>query len=370
MITMENVLKRGRTVWDRQLLPEDEYAERVRALRERMAQERIDALVSIGHSNRPGNFTYLSGHVPPLRWMGVVLGREAGPVLVSGGGSREVPFVRSQTWIEDIRTSRSLFTGPAEVVASAVGEIVGAAARVGVAGIREDLTAADRRELLSALDAYEVIEADALMMDVRAVKRPREIVALERSLSIAREAVDAARKAWRSGASNTTALLTAEHTARMRGSRDVRVLGNVYGAELAPVEELSDDRPGHLVTYCAVEHLGYWGEACGTTMTAPDATSRAVGAMVKAARPGVTAGELAGVAQEQLPVGEADLALAHGFGNAVGLDLAEPPIIRPGCPELLTVGTVLALRAVTVHSGKLSCASETIRLDADGATAL
>ena len=60
MITMHNVVKRGRTVWDRSLLPDDEYGERVRLVREAMAREGIDALVGIGHTASYGSLTYLT----------------------------------------------------------------------------------------------------------------------------------------------------------------------------------------------------------------------------------------------------------------------------------------------------------------------
>jgi len=376
MITMHNVLKRGRTVWDRGVLPEDEYVERVRLVREAMAQAGLDGLVTVGHTARPGNFTYLSGSVPPLGWMGIVLGREAGPFLVSGGGSREVPFLRTQTWlIDDIRTSRSLFHGPAAVVVEALGEFMPSGGRVGLVGAREDLTPVAHAELLDALRDYDVVEGDALLGDLRAVKRPREQAAQRRSLEIARRAVDAGLEAWERGASTASALIATEKAARLGGCRDVRVLGNLDGEQLAPVEEPGDTRGDHLVVYVAVEHLGYWAQAsgdsdAGSANPAASAARAAVEAMTGAAGPAVAVGDLAAAAARELPGGEGDVAFSYGLGGGIGLDLSERPEVRPGASATLRPGEVLALQAFTVADGRLGGATETVRVDAEGVTLL
>jgi Xaa-Pro aminopeptidase len=372
MITMNNVLKRGRTVWDRSLLSEDEYVERVRALREVMAERGLDAVVSIGHSAHTGNFTYLSGYVPPLGWMSVVLGAEAGPVLVSGGGSREIPFVRTQTWIEDIRTSPSLFTGPAEVVAETIAELASPGARVGVVGALEDLAAAARTELLAALGAYEVVEVDDLLTGLRAVKRPREQLVLARAHAVAEGAVADAVAAWEDGASNTAALIAAERGVRIRGARDARILGTQAGEVLEPVEEHSEHRGERLVVFCAVEYLGYWAQACGTAGDAQEgpAARRAVDAMMGAARPGAPASALAAAAIAELPAGSDDVALAYGLGGGLGIDLPEFPRLAEDSADIVPAGSVLALQAFTLEDGRLTCAGDTVRVEAGGVTRL
>ena len=297
MITMHNVVKRGRTAWDRALLPEDEYGERVRLVREAMAREGIDALVGVGHTASYGSLTYLTGNVPPLGWMAVVLGRESGPCLVTGGGSRDLPFLSTQTWISDIRPSASLFTGPAEVVAHAVGEMVGFGGTIALAGARENLGVEAYRELLAALPGRALADGDALLAALRAVKRPRERVAARRALEIARAAVDAALDAWEAGAPNAIALLVAEREARLRGARDARVLGTLTGPWLEPVEDVSEERLSHLALTCAVECVGYWGQACGDSGSGLNPAHRAVDAMTALVRAGVPVAELARAAE-------------------------------------------------------------------------
>ena len=369
MITMTNVLKRGRTVWDRALLPEDEYVERTRVLRDAMADGGLDVLVSLGHSTRPGNFTYLSGYVPPLGWMSTVLGAERGPMLVSGGGSREIPFVKTQTWIEELRTSRSLFAGPAEAVADAIAVITGPGARVGVAGAHYALNAVTRSELADALSAYEVVAADELMETTRMAKRPREIVALRQSATIARLAVDAAMNRFGEGASATEAILAAEYTGRHRGCRDVHVLGDLGNGQLAPVEALSDDRGERFSVYCAVEYLGYWGQAVASTAESSDA-SAALEAMIAAASPGVELSALASAALAALPADAVDLALSYGLGGGIGLDPSESPEVSTTSSATVAPGTVLALQTIVPEGRGLGGAAATLLVTEEGITPL
>lgn len=369
MITMENVLKRGRTVWDRFLLPEDEYVERVRAVR-RIAEERgLDLLVVLGQTPRIGDVCYLSGCIPPLGWMAVVLGQDVGPVLVISQGPRDLPFLRTQTWIEEIRPSASLFVSPAETVAGAVSDVASPGARIGLVGARDALATAAYAELRRALEAYDVVEVDGLLADLRSAKRARERVALQRSLEIARASVEAASRAWCDGASNAAAVLEAERAARRLGARDVRALGNLYGNELAPVEATGSGRLEPLVVYCAVEARGYWGQTCATTGD-EGAARRAVGAMVAAAGPGVAADTLLREATRELLGGDRDIALSYGLGSGIGLDLTERPLIVAGNTERIAEGAVLALQAITVEDGVLKCAGETIHVGRSGAVAL
>jgi len=369
MITMQNVLKRGRTAWDRSLMSEDEYVERVRETRAAMGAAGLEAVVAVGHTAHYGNLTWLSGNVPPLGWMAVVLGREAGPVLVTGGGSRDLPFLRTQTWIEDIRTSASLFAGPAEAVSAVIGEMVSDGASVGLVGAASELGPRVHGELIGALSAYAVSDRDDLLFDLRAVKRPRERVALERSLALARVAAGAAVDAWEDGASSSASLLAAERVARARGARDVRVLGNVDGEELAPVEERSSARRDRLVGVCAVESIGYWGTVAIDTAAPSVATAArsALAAMVGAAAPGVTGGAVAEAAADSLDGGSGDVAFAYGLGGGIGLDPDERPVVALGSSDVLVPGAVLALHVVTVSDGgSLSAAGETLRVEQDG----
>jgi Xaa-Pro aminopeptidase len=370
MITMENVLKRGRATWDRDALPEDEYRERVRLAREATRRAGLDALVVLGHSSRYGDSTYFNGAIPMMGWAAVVVDAdpEQEPAFITTSGPRERPFLKTQTWMERIVTSSSLFAGPAAGIIEVLGEPGSTRRRVGVAGARPSLEADAYDGLVAALEGFEVHDADDLLAGLRAVKRPREHVALERALAIARAAAAAASDAFTGGAQTADAMLAAERCARRGGAQDVRVLADLGDGGLSPLEGREEGRTDELVLYCAVEVLGYWAEAVAAP--AASAAAGAVAAMRDAARPGATGGDLAAEAVAGLPQTEADIALAYGLGGGIGLSLAEAPVVRPGGTDVLREGAVLALRAITSEGGRLTAAAETVRVRADGAVAL
>ncbi len=84
----------------------------------------------------------------------------------------------------------------------------------------------------------------------------------------------------------------------------------------------------------------------------------------------MNADELVDAALAELPRESADAAVAYGFGGGIGLDAGEWPRLAAGSQETLVAGGVLALHAVTRTDGRLTCAGETIRVDATGATVL
>lgn len=359
MKTMTSVLRHGRTVWDRNLLPDDEYVERTRLMREQMRAQGLDVFVALGHTTLAGDFAYLSDHVPPLNWMATVLGLEAGPLLVTGGGSRDIPFLSTQTWLQDIRTSRSLFAGPAATIGDAIAEMAQPGARVGLAGAERALDARPADELIEALGIYDVVDAASLMAAVRMVKRPRELAAMRDSLTVAAHAVEVGMGVWESGGSTAQSLLAAERSARLDGARDVRVLGGSGEMDLAPAVAVSTARGEALALHCVAELRGYWGQACACTGNATGAAV-AVDAMVNAASAGVTAGSVADAALRTLGPEAAEVALAYGLGAGIGLDEEEAPAIVPGSEVIIPAGTVLALQVVTRTDGQLVCAGTTV----------
>ena len=200
-------------------------------------------------------------------------------------------------------------------------------------------------------------------------KRPREIVALRQSATIARLAVDAAISRFREGASATEAILAAEYTGRRRGCRDVHVLGDLGNGQLAPVEALSDDRGERFSVYCAVEYLGYWGQAVASTAES-SAASAALEAMIAAAGPGVETSALASAALAALPADAVDLALSYGLGGGIGLDPSESPEVSTTSSATVAPGTVLALQTIVPEGTGLGGAAATVLVTEGGITPL
>lgn len=370
MISMEPVLKRGYSSWDSDVLPEDEYALRVEAVRGVLREQGLAALVVVNYSLLGvmvdyADMAYLSG----LQSGGALLIPVDGePAYVGFGGGRELGFMRTLTWLDHVLSGG----GPKafEVVREqlrARGIKSGSLAIAGAA----DLPAGAAARVQQAFADYALRPFDAELRALRAVKRPRELLAMRLTLGLVEDAVYAGLARFAGGGDNAAVMLEAERVARARKARDVRVLVNMGGSELRPFEGRLDGRHGPLRLWVAAQYQGYWAEAAATTPVSPgNAASRAVAAMLGAVRAGATTGDVATAAVATLAPAEAQTALEYGLGSTIGLAHDEGMRIRPGGTERLVAGSVLALRAHVGVGAEPSIDAAVASVEASGATRL
>lgn len=369
MISMEPVLKRGYASWDCDVLPEDEFALRIEAVREALRADGLRALVIVNHSLLGvmvdyADMAYLSG----LQSGGLLLvPLEGDPVYVGFGGGRELAFMRTLTWLEHlISGSGKAFEVLREQLRSR-GIDSGA---LGVAGAA-NLAPPVAHRFAAAFDGFALRPYDERLAALRSVKRPRELLATRLTLGIVEDAVAAGVAAFVAGGDNRAAMLEAERVARARRARDVRILANMGGAELRPWEGRLEGRHAPLRLWVAAQYQGYWAEAAATAPPpADDAASRAVAAMAAAARVGASASDLAAAALTVLPAAGRDAALEYGLGGAIGLAHREGLEIRPGNEERLLDGQLLAVHVHVSAGAAPSLASTMVRVGATAATRL
>ena len=97
-----SVLKRGCSTWDKQQMPEEEYQRRLESVRQQMAQQGLDALVIYGDNYNYADLCYLTNYFPKVRG-GIGIIPRSGPIaLLLNIGSRDVPFAKSLTWVDDV----------------------------------------------------------------------------------------------------------------------------------------------------------------------------------------------------------------------------------------------------------------------------
>jgi Xaa-Pro aminopeptidase len=368
MISMEPVLKRGYSSWDRAVLPDDEFALRVDGVRHALREARLRALVVVNYSLLGvmvdyADMAYLSG----LQSGGALLvPLEGEPAFVSFGGGRELAFMRALTWLPIVPGAGKAFELlPSELKARGVPS--GRIGVVGVAGIAPTVAARIR----DALAGFELVPFDAELRALRAVKRPRELRAMQITQGIVDAAVAAGVAAFSAGGDNRAAMLEAERAARASKARDVRVLASMGGPELRPWEGRLDGRHAPLRLWVAAQYQGYWAEAAATApLPRDDAAGKAVRAMQAAVRAGVTAGDVAAAGMAALPVSAVDSVLAYGLGGTIGLAHSEGIAIVPGSRERLAAGSVVALRAHVGDAPHPSLASGLVVVGPEGAAPL
>jgi Xaa-Pro aminopeptidase len=363
MLSMEPSIKRGLTFWDRALMPRDEFDERIRLVRSAMRERGLHALVIAGNMYEDADLLWLTaGPVDGI----LVLTLEDEPAIFTNSGSRESFFLRELTFIEELS-----YRGP--LVGSAVRAALAArgvtAGRIGTAGLQV-LASAPLQDVRQALADYTVEDASPMLRLLRASLRPRERVAVRIALGIATQAADAASAAFASGASNATAAIEAERIARRAGAWDVRILANLGAPGLRPFERPCHQRRAPLLLWVAARYQGYWADQAVASPDQPESeVSRALKAMMRAARAGVPAGEVAEAGLAALPEASRPIALDYGLGGGIGIELLGAPIIRPGNNAKLTAGALLAFR-IFADGATPSFASALVEVSENGVQAL
>src|SRR5436853_3969199 len=111
-----SVLKRGCSTWDPKEVPQAEFQLRLDAVRGEMARQKLDALVIYGDNYSFADLCYLTNYVPKVRGGIGVFPRDGAVALLLNIGSRDVPFAKTLTWVEDVRASNQLGRDAAELL--------------------------------------------------------------------------------------------------------------------------------------------------------------------------------------------------------------------------------------------------------------
>ena len=105
IFSRHSVLKRGCSTWDQQAMPQEEFQSRLDAARREMARQNLDGLVIYGDNYSFADLCYLTNYFPKVRG-GIAVVPRSGPLaLLLNIGSRDVPFAKTLTWVEDVRAS-------------------------------------------------------------------------------------------------------------------------------------------------------------------------------------------------------------------------------------------------------------------------
>jgi Xaa-Pro aminopeptidase len=365
MISMEPVLKRGYTAWDRDVLPADEFLARLQRVRAEMRDHGLDALVIVNYSLLGAMFDYADiAYVGGLQSGGVlVICHDSEPTLLSFGGGRELFFMREQTWLRNLIPGRGRTFDAASDLLAEHGLPGGRVGTVGLPGMPLDAV----RRFQTAFEPYDLVPFDTTLAALRAKKRPRELLAIGIAKAIVEEAAAAAASVFESGGDNTAALLEAERIARFKKARDVRALVNMSEHELRPFEGRLDGRHAPLLLWVAAQYHGYWAETA-VMSPADNATParRSVDAMAAAIRSGAVAGDVAEAGLAMLPGPAADAAQQHGLGGSLGLAQNEGLEIARGSTQKIQEGSVISLLTFTPGTA-VSIASRIVVVTEHGA---
>jgi Xaa-Pro aminopeptidase len=365
IFSRHSVLKRGCSTWDKEQMPEEEYQGRLERVRQQMAQQGLDALVIYGDNYSYADLCYLTNYFPKVRG-GIAVIPRSGPLsLLLNIGSRDVPFAKSLTWVEDVRASGQLGSDGAAVLK----EKGLARARVGLMDSGKGFPLPQLEELKEKLSEVEWQPSHSMLKSMRLRKSTRELAAVREAGRVLNEISEGVREFIRPGRKEYEIVADIDRLARDKAVEDIRILAGAKRLH-PPSFKMTVEMGNHWAIYLAIQHERYWVEVGRTYILSSEpklqsAYQKAQEIVVQMAgqlQPGNSAETIEESARKQLGEFYAT-ASNYGLGNGIGLDQREAPFFseedarQAGSLAIgeseLSEGMTLALRVAFETEGRL-----------------
>lgn len=355
---------------------EDEFRSRVVRLQRHMGAADLAALFV----TTPPNIRYLTGFAsefwesPTRPWFVVVpaSGDPVAVVLEIGAAAF------AKTWVRQVRTWQATgdpaYDGTDELV-DALRECTPAGARIGAEfgaemTLRMPVSGLDRLRRL--MDDRDLVDASGQLWATRRLKSEAEITRIRRACTLAGDMFDALPELVHVGDTEAEAVrrLRADLIARgvdavpfMPGRSGSGGLDEIVSAGghrvLSPGDVFFVDTgatvDGYFCDFDRLYAVDHVSDACAR---AHDALWRATEAGLAAAHPGSTTEDLWAAMQTVLAPAAGTSSAVGRFGHGLGLQLTEPPSLRPGDRTPLVPGMVLTLEPSLEYAPGLTLAHE------------
>jgi len=372
MQTVQPCVTIGSYMWAQDRLPQDEFTLRLDELHAAMDRHGWPAVLVYGDVREHAALAFFSNFIPRVRWGMALLPRLGEARLLGAMSTRDLPAMRTLTWIADVRSGMGpeweksfdpwfeRFTGDQAIKLGTLGfDIMAPVLR---ASVHRSL---GERFVLQRAD-------DVLAMPPRR-KRPRELTMLRASGKLVEAAAKIFVDSWRGNHEPETAALDAERAARSLAAQDVRTLVSLDGGRtLVPFQGRFEKCEGPLLGYLAVKVMGYWADLFvtvydGSLTPAAQRADTALDAIIADMRPGARADALHAKAVGALAPYKLHPVLGGSVGHGIGLSLHEGPEFRASSDAVLVEDGVYALQvgAADAEAGNI-LTSAIVRIAAKG----
>jgi Xaa-Pro aminopeptidase len=377
-----SVLKRGCSTWDPQQVPQSEFQARLDAVRQEMARQNLDALVIYGDNYSFADLCYLTNYFPKVRGGIAIVPRQGAISLLLNIGSRDVPFAKTLTWVEDVRASNQVGGDGAKLLKEKGFE----KAKIGLADSGQGFPLPQLEEMKRSLTQANWHPCHSMIAPLRLVKTVQELTAMRQAGGVLREICDGAREFIRPGRKEYEVVADIDRLARDKGAEDIRILAGEKRLNPPSFKQAANLRD-HWAVYLAVQHERYWAEAGRTYILADDAklkeayvrAQEIVAAMTKQLKPKGAVAAIDETARRELGEFYAT-ASVYGVANGIGLNQWEAPFLSADDARqvgAVSVGTTtlnekmtVALRVTFETEDKLILFGDSFEVTARGAKSL
>jgi Xaa-Pro aminopeptidase len=377
-----SVLKRGCSTWDKQQMPEEEYQRRLESLRQQMARQGLDALVIYGDNYNYADLCYLTNYFPKVRG-GIGIIPRSGPIaLLLNIGSRDVPFAKSLTWVDDVRASGQVGHDGAEILKQkGLGQ-----AKVGLMDSGKGFPLPQLEELKESLPQVKWQPSHSMLQQMRLQKSARELAALRQAGRVLNEICHEAQEFIQQGRKEYEIVADIDRLARDKGVEDIRILAGERRLQ-PPSFKMTTSVGNHWAVYLAIQHERYWAESGRTYVLSSEPKLQSayqkgqeiVAQMAMQLKPGNSVKAIDESARGRLGEFYATAAI-YGLGNGIGLNQWEAPFLsedearQVGAlstgASVLNESMTMALRVAFETEGKLILFGDSYEVTPDGAKSL
>jgi Xaa-Pro aminopeptidase len=364
------------------LVPQAEFQTRLDRVRGEMALLKLDALVIYGDNYSFADICYLTNYFPKVRGGVALVPRDGALSLLLNIGSRDVPFAKTLTWVDDVRASNLIGADAAKLLK----EKGLANARLGLIDSGQGFPLPQLEEMKHGLPQVAWENVDALFQPMRIKKSAREIGAMGAAGRLLGEICQEAAGFVKPGRKEFEIVADIDRLARDKGAEDIRILA---GAERLnpPSFKQAANIGSHWAVYLAVQHERYWAEAGRTYILADDdklrrAYARAqevVAALAPQLKPNRATEAIDDFARRELGEFYACASL-YGLANGIGLNQWEAPFLNEDDARQVGASSVgatrlnedmtLALRVVIESEEKIVLYGDSFQVTAIGAKSL
>lgn len=377
-----SVLKRGCSTWDPKQVPAELFQSRLKAVREEMARRDLAALVIYGDNYSFADLCYLTNYFPKVRGGIAVVPRDGGISMLLNIGSRDVPFAKTLTWVEDVRASNLVGADGAKLLQEKGLE----KARVGLVDSGQGFPLPQLEEMKAALPDVHWQDCAPMLQPLRLVKTAQELAAMRDAGRLLREICAGAGKFIKPGRKEYEIVADIDRLARDKGAEDIRILAGETRLN-PPSFKQAAVLGGHWALYLAVQHERYWAEAGRTFILSNDVklkkayekAQEIVAAMAGQLKPNGAVAAIDETARRELGEFYAS-ASVYGIANGIGLNQWEAPFLNDndarevGAASVgattLNEGMTLALRVTFESEGKMILYGDSSEVTAGGAKSL
>jgi len=363
-------------------MPEEEFQARLAAVRREMARQDLDALVIYGDNYSFADMCYLTNYFPKVRGGLAVVPRDGAISLLLNIGSRDVPFAKTLTWVEDVRASNRVGDDGAKLLKEKGFE----QATIGFADSGKGFPLPELEEMKSALPQARWQDCHSMISPMRFLKTAPELAAMREAGRVLREICDGAAAFVTQGRKEYEIIADIDRLARDKSVEDIRILAGEKRLQ-PPSFKQSAEVGADWAVYLAVQHERYWAEAGRTFISPTDAKLQAayqkaqetVAQMASQLKAGNEVAAIEDTARTQLGEFYAT-ARVYGLGNGIGLNQWEAPFLNEddarevGSSSLgatvLNEGMTLALRVVIESEEKIVLYGNSFQVTASGGKSL